>query len=349
MAAADLHSIVVGRDAMGCRFEVVFNAGEVIDATELGCEALDVVDEVEARISVYRSTSELAAVNAAAGRDWARVSADTLAMLELARDLHAATAGAFDIAAGGLVRSWGFLERQGRTPGDDDLAAALAAAGTGRLELDAAGGRARLTTAGAELNPGGIGKGWAIDRACEALVAAGVPSVLVHGGQSSVRAVGVQGPSLDGRSGWKVGLRHPLRPGRRLATITLVDRALGTSGSGTQFFIERGRRLGHILDPRTGRPAEGVLSATVLAPSAAEADALATALYVLGGEGLGRIAPPGGATAAVLVVPDPAGRLRVVAANLRPDELAIEAEPGLEVTWLPPPGQGGAAGAAVAS
>lgn len=323
---------------MGCRFEVVFNAGEVADATELGCQALDAVDEVEQRISVYRPTSELTAVNAAAGRDWVRVSADTLAMLELARDLHAATDGGFDVASGALVRAWGFLQRQGRTPDEQDLAAALAASGTARLELDLAGRRARLTATGAELNPGGIGKGWAIDRAVASLEAAGVPSALVHGGQSSVRALGSQGSALTGRAGWKVGLRHPLRAGRRLATITLVDRAVGTSGSGTQFFVERGRRLGHILDPRSGRPAEGVLSATVLAPSAAEADALATALYVLGRGEIARIAPPGGDVAAVLVLPEPSGRLRVVVANLDPAELAIEMEPGLVVTWLPPPG-----------
>ena len=259
-------------------------------------------------------------------------------MLELARDLHAATDGAFDVASGALVRAWGFLQRQGRTPDEQDLAAALAASGTARLELDLAGRRARLTATGAELNPGGIGKGWAIDRAVASLEAAGVPSGLVHGGQSSVRALGSQGSALTGRAGWKVGLRHPLRAGRRLATITLVDRAVGTSGSGTQFFVERGRRLGHILDPRSGRPAEGVLSATVLAPSAAEADALATALYVLGRSEIARIAPPGGDVAAVLVLPEPAGRLRMVVANLDPAELAIELEPGLEVTWLPPPG-----------
>jgi thiamine biosynthesis lipoprotein len=132
-----------------------------------------------------------------------------------------------------------------------------------------------------------------------------------------------------------VGLRHPLRPGRRLATITLVDQALGTSGSGTQFFIERGRRLGHILDPRTGRPSEGVISATVLAPRAAEADALATALYVLGEQGLERIAPAGGPTAAVLVVAASSGGLRVVVANLEAATIAVAPEPGLEVEWWP--------------
>ena len=225
MDGGDLHTIVVGREAMGCRFEVVFNAGEVAEATELGCGALDLVDEIEARISVYRGSSELSAINQAAG-EWVAVSSDTLALLELARGLSAATAGGFDVAAGPLVRVWGFLRRQGRTPGDAELAAALAVSGTRWLELDLAGGRARLTATGAELNPGAIGKGWAIDHAVDWLRAAGVASVLVHGGQSSVRACGIQGPSLPGRSGWKVGLRHPLRPGRRLATITLADQAL---------------------------------------------------------------------------------------------------------------------------
>lgn len=334
MAAGDLHTIVVGREAMGCRFEVVFNAGEVAEATELGCGALDLVDEIEARISVYRDASELSAINAATGR-WVSVSPDTLALLELARSLHGVTAGGFDIAAGPLVRAWGFLRRQGRTPSDDELTAAAAVSGTRWLELDAAGRRARLTVAGAELNPGAIGKGWAIDRAIDWLRSSGVASVLVHGGQSSVRACGIQGPAVSGRSGWKVGLRHPLRPGRRLATITLADRALGTSGSGTQFFIDRGRRLGHILDPRTGRPAEGVIAATVLAATAAEADALATALYVLGEEGIERIAPAGGSTAAVLVLAGGPGGLRVVVSNLGAETIVVEPEPGLVVDWKP--------------
>jgi FAD:protein FMN transferase len=333
MQPPELHTIIVGREAMGCRFEVVFNAGEVPEATELGSAALDLVDEIERRISIYRPDSELAALNRAAG-GWVPISDDTFELLSLARDLEARTGGAFDIAAGPLVRAWGFLERQGRTPSEPELAAALACSGTRHLELDPTGPQARLALAGAELNPGGIGKGWALDRGLEVLLAAGVPSLLVHGGQSSVRAVGTQGPAVEGRAGWKVGLRHPLRPGRRLATISLVERALGTSGSGTQFFVERGRRLGHLLDPRTGRPAEGVISATVLAPTAAEADALATALYVLGPAGLPVIAPAGGAVGAVLVTPT-AGGLRIDIANLDEATVQLEPEPGLLVAWQP--------------
>ena len=82
--------------------------------------------------------------------------------------------------------------------------------------------------------------------------------------------------------GWVVGIAHPLQRGVRLAEVRLRDRALGTSGSGTQYFLHEGRRYGHVIDPRTGQPAEGVLSASVVAPTAAQADALATAFCVMG-------------------------------------------------------------------
>ena len=295
---ADIHTLVVGREAMACRFELVFNAGEVADATALACEALDLVDEVENAFSVYRDTSDLSILNATAAGGWQPVSHEVFALLERARELHERTQGGFDVAAGALVRAWGFLARQGRTPTAE-------------------------ARPGLEINPGAIGKGWAVDRAIERLADRGVRSVLVHGGQSSVRARGVQGPDLPGRRGWRVGLRHPLRPGLRLATITLADRALGTSGSGTQFFIDRGRKLGHILDPRTGQPADQVISATVLAPDAASADALATALYVLGPAGLPVVAPPGGDVAAVLVLPAASSSAVAVAtANLDAADVA---------------------------
>ena len=328
----DIHTLVVGREAMACRFEVVFNVGEVPDATELGVAALDLVDEIEATISIYREESELSRLNAGAAAGWQPVSDELHGLLALARELHDRTGGGFDIAAGALVRAWGFLRRQGRTPTDDELASALAASGMRHVELDAAGRRMRFTRPGVEINPGAIGKGWAVDRASDALAAAGVPSMLVHGGQSSVRARGIHGPALPGRRGWPVGLRHPLFPGRRLATIALEDRALGTSGSATQFFVDRGRRLGHILEPRTGRPAEGVLSATVIAPTAAVADALSTAAYVLGVAGLETIAPPGGDVAAILVLPgqSPAS-VRVVMANVAAEMVAIDPGPGIEV------------------
>ena len=327
----DVHTLVVGREAMACRFEIVFNAGDVADATAIAVDCLDLVDEIENRITVYRDTSELSRLNATAANGWQPVATDLLALLVQARELHERTAGGFDMAAGALVRTWGFLRRQGRTPSNEELARAREATGMQWVELDEAGSRVRFTRPGVELNPGAIGKGWAIDRVMERLRDAGVESSLVHGGASSVRAMGGQGPVRPGTRSWPVGMRHPLRPGRRLATVQLDHRALGTSGSGTQFFIDRGRRLGHILDPRTGMPAEGVLSATVIAPTAAEADSLSTALYVLGPAGLSRVAPPGGAVGAILVVPgESAGAVRVLTANLADEIFAIEPGEGVE-------------------
>jgi thiamine biosynthesis lipoprotein len=151
--------------------------------------------------------------------------------------------------------------------------------------LDAAEQTITFRQPGVSVHLNCIGKGYALDRMAELLAHNFVDDYLLHGGKSSVLARGNQpGAVATGGSpaGWSIGLRHPLRPAERLAEFVLRDQALATSGSGTQFFIRRGRRYGHILDPRTGRPAEGQYSATVIAPTAAEADALSTAFYVMG-------------------------------------------------------------------
>lgn len=318
-----VHTVAVGRKAMACQFEVIFNILDNDQATPWGVEALDLIDAIESRITVYRPGSELAVLNARAAADWQPVSDEMFSLLLLARDLYNRTAGAFDVTAGPLIRAWGFLERRGRQPTADELAAARGCCGMDLVEFDEASQRIRFRQPGVEINLGAIGKGWAIDRAIERIAAGGFADVLIHGGFSSLRARGSRGLiGLPGRgSGWPVGLRHPLRPRDRLGSILLVNQALGTSGSGTQFFIAQGRKLGHILDPRSGLPATGVLSATVLAPTAAEADALATAAYVLGPAELDRIAPAGGPVAALLVLPGSrTGQLTVRLANLPPEQ-----------------------------
>ena len=327
----DLHALRVGRTAMACRFELVFNAGEHADATAQAIEALDLVDAIESRLTVYRDDSELARINRSAHSAPQPVADDLFSLLVQCQNLHARTGGAFDIAVGTLLRTWGFHQRQGRMPDPGSLAAGIEHSGMRHVFLDEASKTVRFDREGIELNLGAIGKGWAVDRAVE-LVAdrLGGGSFLVHGGQSSVRAVGSQA-SLSAPSGWRVGVVHPLRPSLRLATLRLTNRAIGTSGSGTQFFVDRGRRLGHILDPRRGAPAEGVLSATVIAPTAAEADSLATALYVLGPEGLATIAPRGGDVNAALVVPArSAAAVRLLLANMPEEMLEIHGDAPVE-------------------
>ena len=321
-----VHTIAVCREAMACSFEAIFNVVDNDVATAWGVEALDLIEAIEARITVYRTTSELATLNRLAATGWQPVSADLFDLLVLARDLYARTAGGFDITAGPLVKAWGFLERRGRIPAAADLEAARRCSGMEKVEFDVPTRQIRFRQPGVELNLGGIGKGWAIDRAIDLIGQGGLVDILLHGGHSSVRARGCRGvPGLGhSPSGWPVGIRHPLRPRDRLGVVTLENEALGTSGSGTQFFIDRGRKLGHILDPRSGEPATGVLSATVLAPTAAEADALATAAYVLGPAGLDQIAAPDGPVSAILVLPgDRPERLTVMLANLAEERLDV--------------------------
>lgn len=275
--------IQVGRRAMACDFEVFFNAGQYPGDTAAALEALDVVDAVEDQLTVYRDDSEVAALNRAAAEQAVPVDEALFELLELCHTLYEQTGGAFDVTAGPLSKVWGFFRREGTIPTEADLAAARENVGSPLVELESNGQTVRFRKPGVELNFGAIGKGYALDLAAARLIDEEIGDFLLHGGQSSVLARGHRAAGAPG-FGWQVGIGHPLRRGKRLANIYLSNRGLGTSGSGTQFFRHGGRRYGHILDPRTGWPAEGLLSVTATAPTATSADALATAFYVMGAE-----------------------------------------------------------------
>ena len=282
--SSETYLLQMGRRAMACQFEVFLNAGQHRQAADVALEALDLVDRLEEQMTVYRDTSEISQINRFAVTCPVEVEPRLFQLLFRAAQLHRETDAAFDITSGPLTKVWGFYRRAGAVPDAADLAEALARVGSESLELDETAHSVRFLKPGMEINLGAIGKGYALDRVAELTLAAGIDSFLWHGGQSSVLARGTCGPQTGGARGWLVDLRHPLRPERSIVEIRLHDRALGTSGAGTQFFRHGGRRYGHILDPRTGRPAEGVYSTTVVTATAADADALATALYVLGPE-----------------------------------------------------------------
>ena len=289
LTTAESYLVEVSRRAMACQFEVFLNAGQYEQGTEAALEALDLVEALEEQMSVFRPTSEISRLNRLAAEGPVEVEPRLFELLERALELHAATGGAFDVTSGPLWKAWGFARRAGRVPDDEELAEAMRNVGSHLVELDREQRTVRFRQPGVELSLGSIGKGYALDRCREVLTGAGVQDFLLHGGQSSVLAGGSRLLAHEAGAeavpfGWSVGLGHPTRRGRRLAEIRLQDRALATSGTRTQYFRHKGRRYGHILDPRTGRPADGLLSATVLAPSAAEADALSTAFYVMGAE-----------------------------------------------------------------
>jgi thiamine biosynthesis lipoprotein len=326
---ADDLLVRIGRRAMACEFEICLPAAQYAEGVETALAALDLVEQLDGQMSVFRSGGELWRVNQTAADGPVQVEPGLFELLERALQLGRETRGAYDITAGPLWQAWGFARRAGAVPSADEIAEARSRVGGHLVQIDPANRTVRFLRPGVQLNLGSIGKGYAVDRCAQRLLAGGIENFLVHGGNSSVLARGSRqgaagvsrlacptlppalldkpavapagrpavAPAVDapegdspifvgrksGQSpGWSVGLRDPLSMDRRLGEIWLKDRALGTSGAQFQSFRHRGRRYGHILDPRTGWPAEGVLSATVLAPTAALADALSTACYVLG-------------------------------------------------------------------
>jgi thiamine biosynthesis lipoprotein len=264
--------IRVHKTAMACRFEIVLS-GEDGRHIGLAQQALERVERLEAQLSVFRADSEVTRLNASAARTAVPVEAGLLSLLRLSHELSRRTEGAFDITSTPLSRCWGFLRRQGRLPSDAEIEAARAVVGMRHVELDA--GRVLFRRDGVELNFGGIGKGYALDCAGRLLRAGGVRQALLSAGRSSVLAVG-------GRSGgFLVDVVSP-QARAPLARLRLRDAALGTSGAGVQYAEVDGRRYGHVIDPRSGRPSSGVLSASVVASDAATADGLSTAFLVGG-------------------------------------------------------------------
>lgn len=345
----------ISHRAMACDFVVLIRDEEQRighrSVADVVVKALEGVDLIERRLTVYQPSSEISAINRAAGGEGAIVSAATFGLLQHAAALSAATGGAFDVTAGPLVDAWGFTDRQGKKPNREQLEAARGLVGYERMRLDAATRRVVLTRPGMRINLGGIGKGDAIDAVAKKLKDAGIEHFLIHAGHSSVMACGdqfpreaVEGPSAAGPTqsdasrvpptGWLVGIAHPTKPKRRLAGIWLCNAALSTSGSGKQFFHYRGKRYGHVIDPRTGHPAGDLLSITLVCDRAVDADALATGLFVMGREAAIEFA----STAANRVVREREMPLILVAGAERQDEVRIETRG--DWNWAEPPKDG---------
>lgn len=270
----------IARNAMACRFEVLLHPGKPNNGPEIALSALDTITFLEQLLSVYIPTSELSLVNEQAFKAPVRVSESTFNLLELGLSVYERTCGTFDMTAAKLSKTWGFYRRQGKMPTDLEIRQSLAEVGSDQIFLNASDRTVQFKKQ-LEVNPGGIGKGFAIDCGASLLKREGIDDFAFHGGKSSILCSGNQ--SANGsEKGWRIAVRHPEQSERILGSVTLFDQALGTSGPANQFFYFRGKRFGHIIDPRTGWPAEGMLSVTVLHRSAGWADALATGLYVAG-------------------------------------------------------------------
>ena len=284
---------------MGTRFEFLLcgnDEGYLQSAAE---EALDEVERLEQQLSLFVPTSDICAINARAAAGPVRVERRLFKLLERALLFSRQSEGAFDIAA--LVLTW--LWKAGKRPDEDELIAARACSGYHHVVLDKSNCTIRFTQPGVGLDLGAIGKGYALEVAAEVLHEKGITNALLHGGWSSVYALG----TAPGKDCWRVSITDPVNAEHRLTSVALKDQALGISANTYQHFEADGRCWGHIVDPRTGQPAEGLLAAAAIAQSSVGADALSTAFFVLGKEGTQRLCASQPTWGAVCVINDSQG------------------------------------------
>lgn len=309
------------KTAMACEFELLFNMGQFENAGDVSLQTFELVDRLEAQMTVYRDDSELSKINRRAGIRPRQVESQLLDLLQAALEIHKQTDGAFDITAGPLSKIWGFEQRSGRVPSQNRIDAVLRNVGSELIEIDPTLSTISLANPATTLNLGGIGKGYAVDRAAQIILDGGITDFVIHGGQSSVKGFGRQSTTTPKDSqknnGWIVGLSHPSIPEKRLGEFCLRNQALGTSGTGRQGFYHNGVRYGHIIDPRTGWPTQHVLSSTVITEKASRADALATAFFVMKLSEVQRFCDENKDVKTILVLPgEKSGRIQIETFNM---------------------------------
>ena len=253
--------------AMATRFELVLGGDDPVRLRAVGEAAMQEIQDCEAAISPFARSSQIARVNQLAHARPVRVDALTMELLQHCRELHASSGGAFDITVGPLLRALGF---RGAPRGDDRaIAAARSAVGMQHLELDVEASTVQFLRPGMALDLGAIGKGFALDLAAAVLCEHGVQAALLHGGTSTVLALGPP----PGLPAWRIAIG----PWEAPPIANLVDGALSVSaGHGRQV-----DGVGHVLDPMRGTPVDDdCAAAAVLASSATVADGWSTALLV---------------------------------------------------------------------
>jgi FAD:protein FMN transferase len=243
-------------------------------------QALDEIDRVDRLMSHYRPDSPLSRLNREAAAGPVKVEPELLAFLGECQRFCRESDGAFDVTVGPLMKAWGFFRDEGRVPGEAELDRVRAVVGCGHVVLDPSAGTVRFDRPGVELDLGGIGKGYAVDRVVSLLRRRGIASALVNLGGSSVYGLGAP----PGGQAWEIGIADPIDPAKVALTVPLRDRALSVSGAYNHFFERDGVTYAHIVDPTTGRPVQGLLSVAILSDRATEGDALDNVLFVQGPE-----------------------------------------------------------------
>jgi thiamine biosynthesis lipoprotein len=270
--------VTLSLKAMATRFELVLYGSDPRHLRAAGEEAFQEIERLEAQLSFYRADSEISFLNRNAAKRPVRVEPRLFHLLQKCLSISELTEGAFDITVGPLMRAWRFVNGCGGVADPDEIKAATSVVGGRHIELDEAAHTVRFRKAGVEIDLGGYGKGYAIERAVSLLRESGITSSLIHGGTSSVYAIGAP---LRG-SAWRVRIAKPACDDGRPLEVDLVDCGLSVSAIHGKFFEQNGVRYGHVIDPRIGQPVSGAQAAAVVGPSPTDCEALSTALLVHG-------------------------------------------------------------------
>lgn len=273
--------------AMGTTYTIVAYHSDRRTLETAVDEACAEIQRIDSFLSHYRQDSELSRVNREAAQRPVPVSQELFDLLVACQRYSQQSQGAFDITVGPLVKIWGFYRGEGRMPHRAEIRQALSRVGYRKLELDATNRTVRFKVPGMALDPGGIGKGYAVDRVVERLRQLGIRSALISAGGSSIYALGAP----PGQPGWKVQIRNPLAPSRTIEEVTLKDESISTSGVYEKYFLWGGRRYAHIFDPRTGYPVQGTLAVSVIAPKTLDSEAWTKPFFILGRKWTQRFKP----------------------------------------------------------
>jgi thiamine biosynthesis lipoprotein len=263
--------------AMGTGVEITLVGEDEESAQKAALQAFQEIRRIEYLMSHWIESSDVTRINRSAGNDGVKVSPETIEVIKRAQEISKLSGGGFDITVGPLVQLWRKAREGGMPPEMQEVKENLNLVNFRNLKIHY-GGKVSLRKKGMNIDLGGIAKGYAVDRAFELLKGLGYRNLVVNaGGDLRVGGSKPEGP-------WSIGIQHPRNPEKIMARIFVSDTALATSGDYEKFFIHQGKRYHHILNPKNGFPAEGCQSVTILHKEGITADALATAIFVLGPE-----------------------------------------------------------------
>lgn len=263
---------------MGTLVQITAVAPSEAQAQAAATAGFQEIRRLEDLLSTWIAASELSRVNASAGREPVAVSPDTLLILQRSLDMARLTDGGFNIVVGPAIQAWSVTEQQ-RVPTDAELEALRPLVDLAHLRLDERTGTVFLSRTGMRVDVGGIGKGFAADRAVAAMQRVGATAGVV----ALSGDIKTFGRMPDGHL-FAFGIQHPRKEGALLARLDLQDEAISTAGDYERFFERAGIRYHHILDPKTLQPARGCQSVTIVATEGTMADGLDTGIFVMGPE-----------------------------------------------------------------